>query len=114
MWRKIVGWALGGLVLIALSGLALADGSKDAFEQKLEAELTALDPSAVALFQQANAARDREDHRTAERLYGELFARVPAFIHAERRRCGELSQLGERQAALPLCHDAVNRDPSSS
>jgi Zn-dependent protease with chaperone function len=113
MWRNI-GWALGVVVLIGFSGTALADPSKDAFEQKLEAELTALDAGALALFQQANAARAREDHRTAEKLYGEVFARVPAFIAAERRRCGELGQLGERQAALPLCQDAANKDPNSA
>jgi len=113
MWRNI-GWTLGVVVLLWVSGAASATDRKDAFDQKIEAELTALDPGALALFQQANAARDREDHRTAERLYGEVFARVPAFLHAERRRCGELSRLGERAAALPLCQDAVNKDPSGA
>jgi Zn-dependent protease with chaperone function len=111
MWRNI-GWALGA-VLFLVSGAALAQGGREAFEQKLVVELTALDPGAVPLLQQANAARARDDHRTAERLYGELFARVPAFIHAERRRCVELNQLGDRQAALPLCQDAANKDASS-
>jgi Zn-dependent protease with chaperone function len=113
MRRNIVGWALGAMALISFSGLASADGRNDAFEQKIQAELRALDPSAVSLLEQANAARDRGDHRIAEMLYGELFERVPTFIHAERRRCGELSRLGERQAALPLCQDAVNKDASS-
>jgi tetratricopeptide (TPR) repeat protein len=42
-----------------------------------------------------------------------VFEKDPTFLHAERRRCGELLQLGRRDEALKLCRDAVDKDPSA-
>jgi hypothetical protein len=75
----------------------------DAFDKKITEELRTLDPSAVDLFERANSAREHGDHAAAANLYGELFARVPAFVHAQRRQCAEYVFLGRRDDAIALC-----------
>ncbi|HEY0462904.1 MAG TPA: M48 family metallopeptidase, partial [Polyangiaceae bacterium] len=101
------------LAAIALSGAsaATAASSSDG-DQKHRAELSASAPSAAPLFEQANHARDLGDPATAEQLYGRLFAEVPSFVHAERERCSALSRLDRPDEALPLCRDALAKDPS--
>src|ERR1700753_2619498 len=112
MSRWMNGGALGAIAIFLWCGTALAGPADDAFEKKIEAELGAIDPGAVEVFQRANAAREREDHDAAEKLYAEVSARAPSFIHAERRRCGQLADLGRRAEAIALCRDAVAKDPS--
>jgi hypothetical protein len=104
-WLALVGFFL----LTAARGQA--DASDD-FERKLVDELRAIDPGAVELFVQANQARQRDDRATAARLYGEVFARAPGFIHAERRQCGELIAIGQYGEGLALCRAAAKADPS--
>jgi Zn-dependent protease with chaperone function len=107
MWRTL---AVGlGVVLACWVSDARA-GTKEDYEQKLEAELRSKDASLVEVFVRANQAREREDHATAEKLYAEVFEKAPTFTHAERRRCGELLRLGQRDAALSLCRDAVEKE----
>jgi len=85
----------------------------EAFEQRLEAELRAVDPALVEVFARANQARARQDHAGAEKLYAEVFEKAPGFVHAERRRCGELLALDQHDAALALCRDAVAKAPQA-
>jgi Zn-dependent protease with chaperone function len=83
------------------------------FEQRIAAELREKDASLLDTFAAANHAREKADHATAERLYGEVFAKAPTFFHAERRRCGELLQLERRDEALTLCRDAAEKEASA-
>ncbi|HET9959082.1 MAG TPA: hypothetical protein VFQ61_31545, partial [Polyangiaceae bacterium] len=105
------------MVLAGAMGLTVAASATnpdDAFEQRIAGELSAIDPSLVETFARANAARDKGDHRTAERLYAEVFEKAPGWYHAERRRCGELVALERRDEALPLCRHAAEKEPSSA
>ena len=114
MWRVLSGWVVGLIVWGWGVGLAAAAGepaSQQDYDRKYGDELRVLDGSAVPLFEQANRARNTDDHATAERLYGEVFQRVPSFFHAERRRCHELLELERREEALALCRDAAERAP---
>jgi len=101
-----------GMASVGWLAIARAEPSED-FERKLETELREKDPSLVEVFSRANEARTKEDHATAEKLYAEVFEKAPSFVHAERRRCGELAALGQRAAALELCRDALKREESS-
>jgi Zn-dependent protease with chaperone function len=105
---------VGLLFLLAtLSQRAWAD-EPDKYERAITEELRAANPAAVALFEQANEARQREDHATAARLYGEVFAEVPSFIHAERRQCMELAALGKKDEGIALCRNALKVDQSAA
>lgn len=112
MWRRLLAWSGIWGVLVALPGQASANPRAD-FDQRITAELRAQDAAAADLFEQGNRARERNDHASAERLYGEVFAKAPQFFHAERRRCGSLLQLDRRAEALALCSDAAEKDPSA-
>jgi Zn-dependent protease with chaperone function len=100
-------------LLGTLSSRAWAE-EPDKFEQSITEELRAANPAAVGLFEQANEARQREDHATAARLYGEVFAQVPSFIHAERRQCMELATLGKKSEGIALCRHTIKVDPSAA
>lgn len=102
-----------GLGLLMSLGLSEAHASPHGaeYERLLEAELRAKDPTLVDAFVRANQARARDDHEAAQQLYAEVFEKAPTFLHAERRRCGELLQLGQRDAALTLCRDAAEKEP---
>jgi len=115
MWRVLLGWMIG----LAVWGFGVTEAaatplSRASYDREFAEELRVLDASAVPLFEQANQARDKSDHGAAERLYGELFQRVPKFFHAERRRCQELLELNRRDEALALCRDAAERAPISA
>ena len=115
MWRALLGWMVGLVVWGLCVGEARAEPlSQAAYDREFAEELRLLDASAVPLFEQANQARDKSDHRAAERLYDELFQRVPNFFHAERRRCRELLELDRRDEALTLCRDAAEHAPISA
>jgi Zn-dependent protease with chaperone function len=101
------------LLVVALVAATTRAAAPDAYEQRITEELRAQDPSAADLFVQANDARERNDHGSAARLYGEVFARAPRFTHAERRQCHELIALGQYGEGLALCRAAVKADPSA-
>src|SRR6185436_18911300 len=89
MRRTLAVWA--GLLAASLAWARQAQAKPhDDFNQRIEAELRAKDPALA-----------------------EVFEKAPTFLHAERRRCGELLQLGRRDEALKLCRDAVDKDPSA-
>ena len=110
MWSGILG------ALVVLPGQASA-GPREDFDKRIVAELRARDAAAAALFERANEAREQNDHASAERLYGEVFAKAPQFFHAERRRCG-LPTLrcgrGRRCSGLPAPPAAAHRHRSGT
>lgn len=102
-------------LVMAVGLLVGASAAKpnDEFEQRIRGELVAIDASLVETFGRANAAREKGDHATAERLYAEVFEKAPGFYHAERRRCGELLQMGRGDEGLALCRHAAEKDASA-
>ena len=115
MWRVLLVWVVGLAVWGFGAGVAAAgELSQSDYDHKYAEELRVLDSSAVPLLEQANRARDANDHATAERLYAEVFQRAPSFFHAERRRCRELGELGRREEALTLCRDAAEHAPTAT
>jgi len=99
----------GILVLVLIGALAPAvlAGELEDFTQRITEELRSIDEEAAAAFEQANAARDREDLAEAERLYGEVRSRQPQFFHATRRLCNVLARQGRRAESLSLCREAL-------
>src|SRR5262249_4266723 len=87
---------------------------EDAFDERILAELRASAPQAVPIFDQANEARDRDDHRTAADLYAKVFEQVPAFVHALRRRSYQELLDGHRDLAIQLARQAAALDPSAA
>jgi len=86
--RFVVLWvAVAALLVAPIRGGAESD---DEFEARLSAELTRRSREAAELFTQANAARARNDHATAARLYGQVAELVSTFAPAVRRQCGEM------------------------
>lgn len=104
------------LLLLLLPLAARAVGTPpppDAFDLRIAAELSARSPEAAALFARANAARAKGGHAEASRLYGEVLALVPDFVHAQRRQAMEELEMGRRDRALVLLRDALARDRSA-
>ncbi|HEX7778826.1 MAG TPA: hypothetical protein VF424_06300, partial [Vicinamibacterales bacterium] len=75
-------------------------------------QLRAIDPGAEGLFQQADDARMRGEHRAAADLYKRVLDRVPRFTHAMRRQALEELNLGNRRTALSLLDKALALDSS--
>jgi Zn-dependent protease with chaperone function len=100
-------------IVLTGSGPVLATSSLEEFDRTILRELEALNPAAVELFVQANAARSAGQHREAADLYARVYEMAPAFHHALRRQCTEEMQLGDRATALPLCRAALEADPSA-
>lgn len=84
----------------------------DVFELKVETELAAYPPTALAAWKAANAARDAEDWAAAERGYDDVLAQAPGFSHATRRKCGVVLQQGRRDEAVALCKEALQAGDS--
>src|SRR5882724_1216234 len=112
MRRTLAVWAGLLAASLGLAGQAQAK-PQDEFNQRIDAELRAKDPALAEVFTRANEAREHDEHAKAEQLYAEVFEKDPSFLHAERRRCGEVLQLGRRDEALKLCRDAVDKAPSA-
>jgi Zn-dependent protease with chaperone function len=85
----------------------------DEFDRKILAELAALRPEAVRVFEQANQARDRGDHREAAALYAQVHALAPRFDHALRRQAGSELALGNRPQAIALGRKALKASPTA-
>ena len=72
----------------------------DAFDARVTNELRALDPGAVEIWTQANAARGAGKTEEAVKLFAAVHARVPSFDHALRRLAYEEHALGRRADAI--------------
>ncbi len=104
------------LTLVAaslLAALSLPAGTLEDFDAKLEQELTAIDPGAVETWRSANLAREAGKHEEAQRLYADVYARVPQFHHALRRQAGEEIVLGQRDLAIQHAKQALDFDRSA-
>jgi len=98
---------------VCCTTVSLSAETLQQFDARLEKQLEKASPSAVPVWRAANAAREAGKHEDAARLYADVFARVPAFVHALRRQAGEESELGRRDLALPHMRRAVEIDRSS-
>ena len=101
------------LVIALVVALPLAAETLDQFDKKLEQQLQALDPGAVAVWLDANRARATNHHADAVRLYAAVYRRVPEFVHALRRQAGEELELGQRVQANEHARQAMAADRSS-
>ncbi|HVE70784.1 MAG TPA: tetratricopeptide repeat protein [Thermoanaerobaculia bacterium] len=99
-------------VVLSLCVSVVAE-TREEFEARLTRELAAKDPQAVAAWQQANVARDAERNDEAIRLYAQVVARVPSFVHALRRQAGCEMRAGRKQDALAHIRAAVEQERSS-
>jgi Zn-dependent protease with chaperone function len=86
--------------------------STEEFDARLAVELQTSSPEAVAPWNQANAARDADDHARAAALYREVLALAPGFVHAKRRLAGVELTLGNRKKAIALAREALAADAS--
>jgi Zn-dependent protease with chaperone function len=102
----------GATLLPAPPALAAARRTRDGFDQQITAQLQVESPEAARLFTEANAARERDDHATAARLYGLVHQMAPRFVHAVRRQAGEELALGHRKKAIDLGRAAVAAEAS--
>lgn len=104
------------LALVLLTALpVLAQGGsvrQDAFEQEIIDQLTAIDPEAVPIFQQATAAMDGGDLEAAQVSFQEVLALTPDFQHALRRLSYVEVQLEHEERGLQLARQAYAIDES--
>lgn len=98
------------VVLLCLSAFA---ENLDEFDARLERELGAKDAGALAVWKQANAAREASRHDEAAKLYADVLARVPTFVHALRRQAGEELRGGHAQLAEQHARQAVELERSA-
>ena len=103
---------LAVLFVVLISCVSLSAETPQEYDARLERELGAMDVNALLLWKQANAAREAAKHEEAIRLYEQVYARVPAFVHALRRQSGEELRAGRRDAALAHGRQAVQLDRS--
>ena len=103
---------LAVLFVVLISSLPLSAETLAEFDARLGRELGAKDFNALMLWQQANAARDASNHHEASRLYAQVYARVPSFVHALRRQASEESDAGYRDLAIEHGREAVQLDRS--
>ena len=87
--------------------VSLSAESLEQFDARVTKELAALDAGSVEQWNAANTAREQLKHEEAARLYANVFARVPSFVHALRREAGEELETGRRDLALQHGRQAV-------
>lgn len=100
------------LGLFAPSQVRAAVSADDDFETRLAADLAKRDAAAVEAFEAGDDAREREAWEEAEAHYRDALAADPDFDHAERRRCGTLSLLGQHDEARAACRRALQNADS--
>jgi Zn-dependent protease with chaperone function len=101
-------------VVVLLSSVVAASAETvEEFDRKVEQELRAMAPSAVAIWQRANAAREAGRHPEAVQLYEEVWGQAPNFVHALRRMAHEEQLLGKEAEAQQHMREALKADRSS-
>ncbi len=99
-------WASGAVV-------ASVDSEFKEFDRRVVAELRTRNPQAAEIFIQANAAREKGNHREAARLYAQVGELAPDFDHALRRQAMEELVLGNHSKAVVLAREAVAKRESA-
>ncbi len=104
-----------GCVLFLVVATATADAPKRdaALEQKLDAQLAAIDPSLVPKFDAATKELDARDNDGAARDYEAVIAGAPTFAPALRRLCYVEIDRGRASVGLEHCRNAVKIDKSA-
>jgi Zn-dependent protease with chaperone function len=99
---------------LAFAAVSLGAGSRlgsaetvDQFSARVTSELYAKNAAAADVFKQADLARDGKQWAEAERLYRQVRALEPGFVHATRRLCHVVAAQGRRDEALSLCREAM-------
>ena len=102
--KRIVVMGLFVLMLqrMVVEGFAGVGNGRDEYTRRITAELTAVNPEAGAIFEKANAAREKPDFVEAERLYRDVLNRQPEWYHAKRRLADVILQQGRRDEALQM------------
>ncbi|HEX8408211.1 MAG TPA: M48 family metalloprotease, partial [Thermoanaerobaculia bacterium] len=103
---------LAVLFVVLISSVSMSAETPQEYDARLERELGAKDEAALVLWKQASVAREAARHEDAIRLYEQVYARVPDFVHALRRQSGEEMRAGRRDAALAHGRQAVQLDRS--
>jgi Zn-dependent protease with chaperone function len=88
----------------AAAAPARADAERD-FDAKIRAELEAMAPAVLPAWDDANAARLRNDPAAAAEGYRRVIAAAPAFDSAHRRLCSVLRQ--QHEEAVRECREAM-------
>jgi hypothetical protein len=104
--------AMALLILTLSAHTSVFAEDLDEFTAGITAELAGRSPEATTLFVQANAARDRQDYRTAESLYVAVRNLVPDFDHATRRLSQVLLAEGQRNKAIVAAREACQANRS--
>jgi Zn-dependent protease with chaperone function/uncharacterized membrane protein len=108
-------WAiLVAVVALSLGGGPLPAGAETLaeFTTRVELELQGKNPAAAKAFHEANLAREKSQWADAERLYRQVLALEPGYVHATRRLCHVVYEQGRRKEALPLCRQALAKEAS--
>lgn len=92
---------------LAAGGEIDLEVERKAFEEKVQAELRAIDPEAATLFAAGTAAREQGEHAAAVDLYAQAGRLAPSSAHPVRRQASEQLALGHRAEALALARQAV-------
>ncbi len=118
-WAGVVGLMSIGLAACAPAPLAepppapVVDNLHDEVAQQIEAELTAINPAALPVFQAASEALYvNNDLTTAQTGYEQVLVLVPEYSHALRRLSLIRLYVEDVPAALDYAQRAVAADPS--
>lgn len=76
-------------------------------ENKIEAQLKAIDPTVVQIFKEGTVAMDEQKYELADSLYSIVYAKVPDFDPLLRRLGGIKCDLGNMDEGLVLCKKSV-------
>ncbi len=93
-------------------GALWVDGADPKEEQAIYDSLSAVNPDAVSLFQEATRALDAGDYETARDGYEAALALVPDSTDVLRRLSYAETQLGDSEAAISHARKAVQLDAS--
>ena len=104
---------LAVLFAVVFCCFSLFAETREELDARLERELGAHDAAALLVWKQANAARDADRNAEAAKLYADVYARVPTFVHALRRQAGSELRAGRRADALVHAREAVKLERSA-
>jgi Zn-dependent protease with chaperone function len=99
---------VGLVLLVSMSAVAHGQRRGPEYDQKLRDELAAQHPDALAAWDAANAAREKQDFAAAIDGYQKVIAIAPKFDHAHRRLCGVLAAVKRDGEAKPECEAALS------
>jgi len=111
--RRLV-WSAAAVVSLVAASRAIAQppSRSPQREKSIEQQLAAVAPAAVAIFQQATIALDKQQYADAVRLYREVINIAPRFSPAVRRLAFSLDATGNVAEGLKAAEQAVQLERS--